>query len=117
MYTSRFFKDSEFLAVGCSRSQVDDDSLRRLDRAREIAGVPFIINSAYRDPASEVLKGRSGSGAHTLGKAFDIRCRNSCDRWLIVHGALAAGFPRIGIASTFIHLDDSNISSPCIWLY
>lgn len=117
MYISRFFKDSEFSAVGCSRLDINDDSLRRLDRAREISGIPFVLNSAYRSPAAEVAKGRSGSGAHTLGQAFDIRCKTSSDRWKIVHAAIAAGFPRIGIAATFIHLDDSKISGPCIWLY
>lgn len=117
MYISKFFKDSEFLAVGCYRHQICDDSLCRLDKARKIAGIPFVLSSAFRDSASEIAKGRSGKGAHTLGRAFDIRCRNSSERWKIVFGALAAGFPRIGIASNFVHLDDSELSGPCIWLY
>lgn len=117
MYNSKFFTDDEFTRVGCSRSQICDESLERLDRAREIAGVPFVVNSAYRSPEFEVSKGRSGSSAHCLGRAFDIRCRNSSERYSIVFGAVAAGFSRIGIGSTFVHMDDSSKSGPCIWLY
>jgi len=117
MYNAKFFKDDEFTRVGCTRSDINDESLQRLDRAREIAGVPFRINSAYRSPEWEKSKGRSGSGAHTLGRAFDIACTTSRERYSIVFGALAAGFPRIGIAKTFVHLDDSNLPGPAIWLY
>lgn len=116
-YISKFFKDDEFQRVACTRSQINDDSLRRLDRAREIAGIPFVLTSAYRSPEHDISCGRSGSGAHTLGQAFDIACCSSVVRWKIVHAALAAGFPRIGIGKTFIHLDDSKISGPVIWLY
>lgn len=120
MYIAKFFKDEEFEACSpsCMREQINDDSLLRLDRAREIAGVPFVLSSAYRTPDFERKKGRSGKGAHTEGRAFDILCRSSNFRWRIVFSALAAGFQRIGIADTFIHLDDSvNLPSPCIWLY
>lgn len=118
MYNSKFFSDDEFSRVACSRSDINDDSLRRLDRAREIAGIPFVLTSAYRSPESERIKGRSGSGAHTLGRAFDIRCSDNRSRYLIVFGLLSAGFCRIGIADTFIHADDSQTHpSPRIWLY
>lgn len=117
MYNPRYFKDDEFKRVACSVTDCNPDSLRRLDRAREIAGVPFVLTSAYRSKASEIEKGRSGNSAHTLGRAFDVRCCSSVDRYKIVYGAIAAGFPRIGIASTFIHMDDSNLTPPCIWLY
>lgn len=121
MYNSKFFKDDEFERVGCTRSQINDSSLERLDRAREIAGIPFVITSAYRSPESEVEKGRSGHSAHTVGCAFDIKCLTNEARWHIVFGALAAGFKRIGIGSTFVHMDDLNDltghPAPRIWLY
>lgn len=120
MYNAKFFKDEEFEACtpSCFRTQINDDSLCRLDNARQIAGIPFVLSSAYRSPEWEKSKGRSGEGAHTQGKAFDIVCRSSTNRWLIVFGALASGFRRIGISKTFIHLDDSvDLSNPCIWLY
>lgn len=114
----KYFAPQEFIKVGCTIDDINPDSLARLDRARDIAGVPFVINSAYRSPEHEKNKGRSGTGAHTLGRAFDIACMDSACRWKIVFGALSAGFTRIGIASTFVHLDDSPAHpNPRIWLY
>lgn len=120
MYKSKYFKDEEFEACSpsCCREDINDDSLRRLDSAREIAGVPFVLSSAYRSVSHELAKDRSGKGAHTKGRAFDILCRGNAQRWSIVFGALAAGFPRIGISSTFVHLDDdTSLPYPRIWLY
>lgn len=90
-----------------SPSCLNESSILRLDRARQIAGIPFVVNSSYRSPAYEVSKGRSGSSAHCLGRAFDIKCLSSRERYLIITGAIAAGFSRIGIYSKFVHLDDS----------
>lgn len=90
-----------------SSSCFKESSILRLDRARQFAGIPFIVNSSYRSPAYEVSKGRSGSSAHCFGCAFDIKCLSSRERYLIISGAIAAGFSRIGIYPKFIHLDDS----------
>lgn len=114
----KYFSYDEFERISSPVCKLDPSSLQRLDRAREIAGVPFIVTSAYRSPESEKAKGRSGFGAHTLGRAFDIKCVDSESRWHIVFGALAAGFTRIGIGSTFVHMDDAEtLPSPRIWLY
>lgn len=116
----KYFNESEFkrCSPSCEMSQCDGNSLARLDRAREVAGIPFVLSSAYRSVEYEKAKGRSGKGAHTEGKAFDIVCRDSRSRWRIVFGALAVGFKRIGIGKTFVHLDDSEkLDSPLIWLY
>lgn len=118
MYKPKYFTEDEFQKVSCCIADVNPCSLQRLDRAREISGIPYIINSAYRSPESEKQKGRSGTGAHTLGYAFDIRCLSSRERYLIVLGALSAGFTRIGIGETFVHMDDCpSLPNPVIWLY
>ena len=116
----KYFSDEEFerCSPSCKKEQCNADSLYRLDRAREIAGVPFVLSSAYRSREHEISKGRSGNGAHTEGRAFDIRCSSSRERWLIVYAAMVSGFTRIGIANTFVHLDDSpNLTQSVIWLY
>lgn len=89
----------------------------RLDTARAYAGRPFIINSAYRTPEYELKHGRTGSSTHCLGRAVDIRCSDSVSRLIIVKSLLRAGFRRIGIAKTFIHVDDDISREKCIWLY
>lgn len=120
MYKAHFFSDEEFKACtpSCERSQICDSSLARLDLCRSIAKTPFVLSSAYRSSQYEISKGRSGKGAHTEGRAFDIRCDNSRLRMRIVRAALEVGFTRIGLGKTFVHLDDSpNLSQEVIWLY
>lgn len=99
-------------------SRIDYDALRKLNLAREYAKVPFYLNCSFRSRMHELGKGRSGESAHTLGCAFDIRCTTDRDRMAIVSGALQAGFNRIGIAKTYIHLDSSSKhKQKVLWLY
>lgn len=121
----KFFTYDELLRVARvkdgeeapSPSCINELSILRLDRARQIAGFPFIVNSSYRSPAYEVSKGRSGTSAHCLGRAFDIKCRSSRERFLIVKAALEAGFLRIGIYPNFVHVDDSLDHDQCVIWY
>lgn len=120
MYKPIYFNEQEFQACvpSCKQEQVNEASLARLDMCRSLAETPFVLSSAYRSKSYELSKGRSGKGAHTEGRAFDIRCNNSAIRMRIVASALEVGFTRIGIGKTFIHLDDSpNLTSNVIWLY
>ena len=117
----KFFIDEEFRKAqpSCSLSDMDPDFMFKLDQAREIAGVPFIINSAYRPVAYEKLHGRSGSSIHCLGKAVDLRAVTSDIRYRIVASLISVGFRRIGIDSRFIHVDSGypEATNPIIWLY
>lgn len=111
------FPAKEFLncAPACSLSQMDDAFMERLQTARTIAGVPFVINSAYRSVEYELSKKRTGKSMHTKGRAVDIKCVDSGNRYRIIESLIAAGFNGIGIANTFIHVDDRDI--PLIWTY
>ena len=120
MITSRWFVEREFeLCVpACSLQDMNQDTMKRFDLTRDYAGIPLVITSAYRSPEWDKSKNRSGTGAHTLGRAIDIRCNTIQNRFLIVSALLKAGFTRIGIADTFIHADDSpNHQVQIIWLY
>lgn len=118
-YKPKYFSEHEFQKVHCSIADIDPSSLERLDACRQLAGVPFIITSAYRSKEYDVAFGRSGNSAHTRGRAFDIACSDNRTRYLIVASAIRVGFTRIGIANSFIHLDDDVhcLPSPRIWLY
>lgn len=116
----KFFTNDDFKrsTPSCSISDMSPELLSKLDRAREIAGIPFVVLSAYRSPYWDISKGRSGNGAHTRGLAVDIRCRNSLERWLIVMAAITVGFTRIGVAKGFVHLDiDTSLPNPVLWTY
>ena len=106
---SRFFKNIE--------DNMNVDFLAKLDEAREFAGIPFIINSAYRSPSHpESIKNPTSS--HIKGLAVDISVKDSITRFKVLNALIAVGFNRIGIAGTFIHVDsDLDKSQNVIWTY
>ena len=106
---SKYFKNIE--------DNMDIDFLAKLDKAREYANIPFIINSAYRSPSHpESIKRPTSS--HIKGLAVDISAKDSRQRFLILDALIAVGFSRIGIAGTFIHVDlDLDKSQNVIWTY
>lgn len=120
MTTSKYFKEREFelCTPSCSLQDMKQSAMSKLDTAREIAGIPFVLSSAYRSSDHDRDRGRSGTGAHTLGRAIDIRCNTDRNRFLLISSLLKAGFTRIGIAKTFIHADDSPGHTQDIsWMY
>ena len=117
---SKYFSPSEFTRCNpsCDISQMDEGFLALMDRVRELAGIPLVINSAYRSRSYELTKGRSGNSAHCKGKALDIRCNTSVNRFKIVAAAINAGIKRIGIGKTFVHLDnDASLPQRVMWDY
>lgn len=107
MKTYKYFTAQEFLncTPPCPIEGVSESLLTRLDQAREIAGIPFVIKSALRSSAYERLRGRSGSSSYVSGKAVSIRCVDSASRFAILNALLTVGFTRIGIYSRHIHVD------------
>ena len=107
---SKYFKEIEY--------KMDVDFLAKLDKAREHAGIPFVINSAYRSPEHNAKVGGTPNSSHLKGLAVDIRCNNSVNRFKVLNALIANGFNRIGIADTFIHVDlDLSKSANVIWTY
>lgn len=106
---TKYFKEIDY--------KMDGSFLEKLDEAREFAGFPFFINSAYRSPDHpESIKNPTSS--HIKGLAVDIRARDSRTRYLIIDALMHVGFNRIGISGTFIHVDDDK-DKACgvIWTY
>lgn len=117
---SKYFAPSEFkrCVPSCTIDQMDPEFLEILDRVREGAGIPLVLNCAYRSKAHEKAKGRTGNSAHTRGLAVDIRCNTNSNRMKIVRAALDAGISRIGIGKNFIHIDnDPSLTQDIIWHY
>ena len=116
----KFFSQWDFdnASPVCSITDMDGAFMKRIDKAREAAGVPFFINSAYRTVEHEISRGRCGASSHTRGVALDIRAADSRTRFLILKALIDAGFTRIGIHSRFIHVDaDSSKDSQVVWKY
>lgn len=120
-----YFDISEFDSpdeVG-SGKYMDATFLEMLDDARGWAGIPFKITSGYRTPSHNAYVGgvqaglKSKGSSHLFGYAADIACNNSADREIILNAVIEAGFRRIGIAKTFIHVDNDPDKNPAVWLY
>ena len=102
-----------------SGERMDPDFLNQLDRARELSGVPWSINSGFRTKAhNDTLKNASPNSSHIKGLAVDISARSSAARFAIVKAALQVGITRIGIGKGFVHLDvDPDKPQGVIWHY
>ncbi len=111
-------KDFEGCTPPCSIADMSSKTLVMLDKARNIAGIPFVLNSAYRSVEYELTRGRDGTSAHTTGKAVDIRAINGRQRWLVISALIEAGFTRLGIGKGFIHADNDPEKDPkVVWVY
>ncbi len=100
-----FFTDAEVEGL-------HDEFIVKLEKARSIAGIAFIITSGYRSPEkNESLLGAVADSAHTKGLAVDLRVTSSRQAALVLDAAKAAGITRRGIyvnssfEPTHIHMD------------
>jgi len=116
----KYFTISEFDSPDLKDSgdKMDLLFLLRLDQCRDLAGIPFKITSGYRtEEHNKKIKGVKDS-SHTKGLAADILASTSQERYIIINAAIKVGFKRIGIGSTFIHLDtDTSKTQEVMWDY
>lgn len=113
-----FFSRSEEWCPCCKSGGLLPDFREKLTVAREIAGVPFVLNSAFRCPAHNTDVGGSGTSSHLSGIAVDIRCKDSRERFLILRSLFYVGFHRIGVGKNFIHVDDDMTKPEKVcWVY
>ena len=121
--TSITLSEFDSPAAPGSGANMDTEFLFMLDKARGMAGVPFKINSGYRTKAHHEKLAKQGfptakNSAHLAGYAADIHCTDSAKRFLIIDALITVGFNRIGIAKTFIHVDnDPGKPEDTGWVY
>jgi len=114
----KYFKPTEKTGSMGTCADLQDSLLKKLDKAREYAGIPFIITSGFRTLEHNRKVGGASNSAHLRGLAADIKVSNSSDRQKVLEAGIKAGFNRYGIAKTFIHFDcDSNLPQNKTWLY
>jgi zinc D-Ala-D-Ala carboxypeptidase len=116
----KYFKYYEFDSpdVDGSGQMMDAEFLQLLDNARELYGKPMAINSGFRTEAHNQKVGGTANSSHLKGLAADIACTTSAERWDMIDSLMKAGFNRIGIAKTFIHVDIDESKTPfLIWTY
>lgn len=97
---------------------MDLEFITWLQRARTLTGIPFNINSGWRCKQHNKDVGGSRNSSHLMGYAADIDIIGSSARFTIIGALLSVGFERIGIANTFIHVDNDRVKNEkLIWLY
>jgi len=83
-----------------------------------VLGRSLIYNSGFRCGECNKKAGGVKDSSHLRGKAVDIKCNNSGERFALVKAALEHGFKRIGIGKTIVHLDvDGSLPQKVAWLY
>ena len=118
MKLSKNFNSEEFDSqdIRGTGMMMDVAFIALLQKARDIAGIPFVINSGIRTTAWNKKIGGVPNSAHTRGLASDIAVKNDRERYIILNALILAGFKRIGIYKTFIHCDtDKTLPMRVIW--
>ena len=116
----KYFEYEEFDSpdIQGSGQLMNKELLSKLDMIREAYGKPIHINSGYRTEAHNEKVGGVSSSSHLKGLAVDISCKSSRDRFELVDLFIKHDINRIGIASSFIHIDiDKDKSANVIWTY
>jgi len=123
MQDTMHFTASEFRCPCCGLENMSQLTIDKLEIARDMAVVPFPINSGSRCAVHNIEIHGSPFSSHiatTMEESYgvDISCLTSRVRYRILKGLILAGFDRIGIGPTFIHADDDPTKpTNVIWTY
>lgn len=116
----KHFKSHEFDSPDLPNSGINMQQafIDRLNRARELAGVPFKINSGFRSANKNRAEGGKPDSAHLTGWAADIDLTGDSRQRYHILKAVFQVFDRIGIAKGFIHVDcDPTKDKNVTWTY
>ena len=117
----QYFSIDEFNCQETDENEMQDEFLMKLDKLREACGFPFVITSGFRSTNHSNERHKEKAGTHAQGIAADIRATTAAQKYEIVKQALLLGFGGIGVARSFIHVDDRSVtnsnSTPVMWTY
>lgn len=90
----------------------------QLQIARDKLGKPMVFTSGYRCQKLNKAVGGVADSAHLTGMAVDIRYNSESHAKELIDALIFAGFKRIGLGGTFIHVDiDMSKPHPACWIY
>jgi zinc D-Ala-D-Ala carboxypeptidase len=102
----KYFKLTERTGSQGTIGDLNPKLVDMLDKAREVAGIPFRITSGKRSVAQNEGVGGVNDSSHLLGLAVDIGALTSNQHYLITKGLIQADFRRISKKyPTHIHAD------------
>lgn len=109
-----FFERKEFRCKCCGVNLIKEELIDKLDKARKLVGVPFIITSGYRCEKHNKEVGGHPRSYHKIGWAADIAVNNK-NRFIILDALMRTGFTHIGVGEHLIHCDLSQKVK--LWVY
>lgn len=112
------FSEDEMKCPCCNVCTMDQYFMDKLERYRAGLGFPLKVNSGYRCAKHNEEIGGASSSRHLVGRAADI-CwidKTATQKYHMVMQAKAVGFTGIGIAKTFIHVDN-RATGKALWMY
>ena len=116
----KYFNYEEFDSpdIQGSGQLMSNEIISMLDIVRKKYGKAIDINSGFRTPKHNAEVGGKVTSSHLKGLAVDISCTNSNDRFKLEGILREVGFTRIGMGSTFIHVDiDKEKTQKLLWTY
>ena len=114
-----YFKPEEFKCPcgTCGLYVVSIVLVDTLNKLRHSFGRPIYVTSGVRCPEQNRRVGGEHDSAHLIGKAADIACGTSKERYELVSLAMPL-FKRVGVGKTFLHVDVSPaLTQGVMWLY
>ena len=116
----KYFKPHEFACQHCGAEKITLELVEKMDKLRELHGLPLKITSGYRCKDHPLSVARPTS-SHIKGVACDISAKTSRERYMLLKLIFEHQlFQRIGIsgADKFILDDvDQEKSDQLVWLY
>ena len=105
--TSEHFSEKELACHHCGVNGVTQELLDALEAFRLLVGAPVLIDSAYRCPIWNRLKGGALRSQHMLGRAADIRVTGQPARKLYDLSLQVPSIKGRGVNDheQFLHLD------------
>jgi len=101
-----------------SIESIDPALILALEKLERESGLELEFSSGYRCKACNAAAGGAKNSAHLRGRAVDILCNTSSERYQIVQLAVELNFRRIGVGRNIIHLDiDTSLPQDVFWLY
>jgi uncharacterized protein YcbK (DUF882 family) len=118
LHDIKYFTDEEFECPCCHCRAISQMLVARLDQARELYGMPIVVNSGFRCYLHNLDVGGKSTSSHRRGLAVDIKVVNSHEMFVLIRILLAVGFRRIGVGDGFIHVDvDLRKVQDVMWTY
>jgi len=114
---SEHFSVKELRCPCCGDIKMDSQFMNELETFRRLLGRPIVITSAYRCNAHNKKVGGTPNSLHLFGRAVDIAHPESWSAYTLVEIAVRNRFGGIGVAKSFIHIDNRPISNARLWTY